>query len=544
MLAIEGSSSATELQRVVVVVAHELAHQWNGDIVTMGWWDALWLNEGFAARMEYLGTDFFRPSYGISQQFQSGTVIRALRADAFSAVQQLTQTVGSSASIEGQFSSISYQKGASIIRMVQAFLGDAVFFKGVNTYLKRYVFGNSEPLGLWQSLRDAAGLPSLPAWAQTYELQAGFPLIRVAWASGGSEALGAGVLQLSQARFFASPASSAAAAAAEVGRLYWVPLRFLSPGAARGAPSAVPDAAAAAASTPFTAASWGATVGTNAKPFSLKDDGWLKVGVNGTLYGRVTCECAAAAAAPPPLPPLPAPRARASAPPPIYPPPLTLPPRADPPSLWAALFTAARESQGGVSLLSPADRATLIDDYLTLAVSTALSSEGINSTAGLGFLAALLPGEREFEPLAAALLHVSVFSALLVPDVPLSTPDAALNDADPLAAPADRACFLSYSRFAAGLLDAALAYVTWDSVPGETPLITQLRASVLAAGAAVNHTATVQRARQLFAAYKDAGGYPDGGAALPVDVAAVVLNTAVRFGGETEHSLVLAWCKS
>ena len=504
MLAVEGVNSATELQRVVVVVAHELAHQWNGDIVTMAWWNALWLNEGFAARMEYLGTDFFRPAYGIGKQFQYGTVIRALRADAFSDVQQLTQDVDSSAAIEGQFSSISYQKGASVLRMVQTFLGDATFFKGINTYLKRYVFGNSEPLGLWQALRDAAGtVPSLPTWAQTYELQPGFPLVRVAWASSGSEASGSGVLQLSQQRFFASPASAAAAGAAEAARLYWVPLQFASPGAAR-AGSPLPAAAAAAAATPFTGATWGATVGAAGAPFDLALDGWLKVGVNGTFYGRVTY----------------------------------------PPSLWGALFAGAAAAQAGgggaaAALLTPADRATLLDDYLTLAESTALAGEGLNSTQGLSYLAALLPAEREYEPLSVALLHVSIFSALLVPDVPLDAPDA--ENADPLAAPADRACFLAYTRFAAQLLEGPLSYVTWDPIAGETPLITQLRASVLSAGAAVNHNGTVAQARALFAAYDAAGGYPSGAAALPVDVASVVLNTAVRFGGEAEYRKVLAW---
>jgi hypothetical protein len=135
---------------------------------------------------------------------------------------------------------------------------------------------------------------------------------------------------------------------------------------------------------------------------------------------------------------------------------------------------------------------------------------------------------------------VAVFSALLVPDVPPVVPDAPVN-VDPLAAAPDRACFLSWSRFAAQLLEPALAYVTWAAIPGETPLVTQLRASVLAAGAAVNHTATVATARALFLAYVAAGGYPAGAAALPVDVAAVVLNTAVRFGGDAEYLLVRGW---
>ena len=164
-----GVSSASELQRIAVVVAHELAHQWMGDIVTPAWWDALWLNEGFAARMEYLGTDHYAPSFGILQQFQFGTIIRALRADAFSDVQQLTQTVTSSALIEGQFSSISYQKGASVINMLQAYLRDLEgaagitppvptnsFFLGITTYLSAF-----EPCSLFTTQSPLQASPPL-----------------------------------------------------------------------------------------------------------------------------------------------------------------------------------------------------------------------------------------------------------------------------------------------------------------------------------------------------------------------------------------------
>ncbi len=86
MLGNETTSSQAELQRVAVVVAHELAHQWNGDIVTMAWWSSLWLNEGFASRMEFLGTDAWDPGFGIERQFQSADTLQALRADAFSQV--------------------------------------------------------------------------------------------------------------------------------------------------------------------------------------------------------------------------------------------------------------------------------------------------------------------------------------------------------------------------------------------------------------------------------------------------------------------------
>ena len=185
MLGNTSTSSQAELQRVAVVVAHELAHQWAGDIVTMAWWNSLWLNEGGASFFEFLGTAAWNPGFGIEQQFQSGDTLRALRADAFSKVQQLTQTVDSTAEIEGQFSAISYSKGAALLKCLQTWLAaqglPGAFFGGISAYLRANAYGAAEPASLWRSIAAAAGIDALVSWAQTYELQPGFPLVRVAW---------------------------------------------------------------------------------------------------------------------------------------------------------------------------------------------------------------------------------------------------------------------------------------------------------------------------------------------------------------------------
>jgi len=511
MLATVGANSASELQRVVVVVAHELAHQWMGDIVTMAWWSALWLNEGFASYMEFLGTDAFAPGFGIRRQFQFSDTIRALRADAASDVQQLTQSVTSSALIEGQFSGITYSKGAALIFTVRSAMEELEkrsaggrpnsFFIGINEYLTKYVFSNAEPTGLWSSLSDAAGVPALAAWAQSYELQPGFPLVQATWVDPGSGTSGEGSLTLTQSRFFASPASSSAATTTEAGRLYWVPLSFSSPGLSRvdgGLPAVV--TAARDPTQAFTGASWGVKI-----PLSLSNDGWVKIGVNASLYGRVNY----------------------------------------PSNLWAALLEAVATSaatgdsdSGSASFIPPTDRATLLDDYLTLAESTAFTSSsssggGITTSSGLKAVGATLAaGEVTYEVLTVLLSHINIFSGLLIPDVPLANADSL--SVDPFSSsPASYGCYLNYTKWAYTALTPALNYVTWAAIPGETPLTTLLRSSLLATASSLGHPATLATAFNYWNAFVSTG------TTIPVEVASIVLNTVGRWGTDDQWDKLL-----
>ena len=480
MLGNRTTSSQAELQRVAVVVAHELAHQWNGDIVTMYFWDSLWLNEGFASRMEFLGTDAWDPGFGIEAQFQSADTLRALRADAFSQVQQLTQAVDSSAAIEGQFSAISYAKGASLLKCLQTWLAaqgkpDA-FFAGVGAYLRANAYGSAEPASLWANLAAAAGVPALVGWAESYELQPGFPLVSVRWAA--PPVGGKGVLTFSQQRFFLSPASAAEAGAAEAARLYWVPLTFSG-----GKPGSAAVAAAVAASQDtaraFTGPEWAAQI-----PFSLATDGWLKVGINSTIYARVNY----------------------------------------PAALWKGLGSAAAASAAGnSSALTAADRAALLDDYMTFALSGAFVADGITAPAALDFAAAFMGAEGSYEALTVFLSAASTVAALLVPDVPIGRAGDA--SADPLALAGSRACFAALSAYARAQIAHAQAVLTWNATAGEAPITTSLRGAVLAAASYFNDTAVIATARALYAG---------GAASLPPDLAGVVLNTVVRYGTESD----------
>lgn len=481
MLGNQTTSSQAELQRVAVVVAHELAHQWNGDIVTMAWWDSLWLNEGFASRMEFLGTDAWDPGFGIEQQFQSADTLRALRADAFSQVQQLTQAVDTSAAVEGQFSAISYSKGAALLKCLQTWLAAQglpnAFFAGVSAYLRANAYSAAAPVSLWTSIASAAGVPALVAWAQSYELQPGFPLVSVQWTA--PPVGGKGVLTFKQQRFFLSPASAARAGAAEASCLYWVPLTFSG-----GAPGSAAVAAAIAASKDtskaFTGAAWAVQL-----PFDLAADGFIKVGVNSTIYGRVNY----------------------------------------PIELWTALGAAAAASASGASTaLTATDRASLLDDYVTFALSGAFVAEGITAPAALTFAAAFMGTESSYEALTVFLSAASTVAALLVPDVPIGA-GAGNPSTDPFAPAGSRACFTAFSAYARAQISHAQIALTWNATPGEAPITTSLRSAVLAAASYFNDTSVIAKARALYA-----GGVAN----LPPDLASVVLNTVVRFGSESD----------
>lgn len=199
----------------------------------MDWWNALWLNEGFATKTEYVGVDHLDPAFGISRQFQSSVILVAMRADAFATVQQLTQEVTSSAAVEAMFSAISYDKGGAILWMLQDWLRvqegaglapSGSFYSAVGAYLASHKFGNAAPTDLWAAFASASGIPPLAGWMAGYDETPGYAVVRLAWADPSSEATGVGVLTVSQSRFFASPYSAGRASPADVALLYWVPL--------------------------------------------------------------------------------------------------------------------------------------------------------------------------------------------------------------------------------------------------------------------------------------------------------------------------------
>ncbi|EDO30265.1 predicted protein, partial [Nematostella vectensis] len=146
------SASAADKQDVAIVVSHELAHQWFGNLVTMKWWNDLWLNEGFANYVEYMGTDHFAKDWKVLDQFVSETHQVALQVDSMANTHPISVPVTNPSQITEIFDAISYNKGSSVIRMLRNFLGDKAFQKGLEHYLKKHAYGNAEADDLWQAL--------------------------------------------------------------------------------------------------------------------------------------------------------------------------------------------------------------------------------------------------------------------------------------------------------------------------------------------------------------------------------------------------------
>jgi puromycin-sensitive aminopeptidase len=168
-------AARTELERVADVIAHELAHMWFGDLVTMGWWEGIWLNEAFATFMEMLCVDAFRPSWDRWIGFAPSREA-ALAIDAVHSTRPIEYPVGPPKEAEGMFDLLTYEKGASVLRMLEQHIGADVFRDGVRTYLKAHAYGNTVTTDLWDALEDASGQPVRDVM-NTFILQGGHPLI-------------------------------------------------------------------------------------------------------------------------------------------------------------------------------------------------------------------------------------------------------------------------------------------------------------------------------------------------------------------------------
>ncbi|KAM8988593.1 puromycin-sensitive aminopeptidase [Ara ararauna] len=172
------NSCSSSRQWVALVVGHELAHQWFGNLVTMEWWTHLWLNEGFASWIEYLCVDHCFPEYDIWTQFVSADYTRAQELDALDNSHPIEVSVGHPSEVDEIFDAISYSKGASVIRMLHDYIGDEDFRKGMNLYLKKFQQKNAATEDLWESLEEVSGKP-IAAVMNTWTKQMGFPLIYV-----------------------------------------------------------------------------------------------------------------------------------------------------------------------------------------------------------------------------------------------------------------------------------------------------------------------------------------------------------------------------
>ena len=183
-----------ELQRVADVVAHELAHMWFGDLVTMKWWNGLWLNEAFATFMEVAAVDAFRPQW---RRWDAFTTERAaaFAVDSLASTRPIEYPVSSPEEAEGMFDVLTYQKGASVLRMLEQYLGADGFRSGIRRYLAAHQFANAETTDLWDAIEEATGEP-VRRIMDSWIFQGGYPLVAVE-AGGGDRS----TVALSQRRF-------------------------------------------------------------------------------------------------------------------------------------------------------------------------------------------------------------------------------------------------------------------------------------------------------------------------------------------------------
>jgi len=171
-------ATRAELERVADVVSHENAHMWFGDLVTMQWWNGLWLNEAFATFMEMLAVDAWKPEW---RRWDSFTVSRAaaMQVDGLKSTRPIEFPVEKPEEAAGMFDVLTYEKGASVLRMLEQYLGADRFRDGIRLYLQRHQYANAETADLWNALEDSTKQP-VRALMDTWIFQPGYPLISVA----------------------------------------------------------------------------------------------------------------------------------------------------------------------------------------------------------------------------------------------------------------------------------------------------------------------------------------------------------------------------
>ncbi|XP_065203828.1 aminopeptidase N-like [Planococcus citri] len=225
MLYKEGVSTRFNKEDVATVVAHELAHQWFGNLVTPDWWSDLWLNEGFATYMEYIGTDNVEPTWKILDQFVVEELQSVLNLDALVSSHPISVQVSDPDEINEIFDGISYSKGASIIRMMDHFLTNKVFKQGLSNYLTKKAYHSATQDDLWDALTEEAhrvgvleNNVSVKQIMDTWTLQIGFPVITITRNYHNN------TITVTQSRFFMNSNNSSE----EDHSLWWVPLTYTS----------------------------------------------------------------------------------------------------------------------------------------------------------------------------------------------------------------------------------------------------------------------------------------------------------------------------
>uniref|UniRef100_A0AAY4B5J4 Aminopeptidase n=1 Tax=Denticeps clupeoides TaxID=299321 RepID=A0AAY4B5J4_9TELE len=186
LLFVEGVSSETNKEWIATIIAHELAHQWFGNLVTMNWWNEIWLNEGFATYMAYKGVDKVEPSWNVKDLIVINEVQEALEVDALTTSHPLCsaeEDIQTPSDIAGLFDVITYSKGAAVLRMLSYYIGENQFKMGIRSYLNEFKYSNVVQKDLWRHLQqavdDAHRLENVEDVMKSWTQQVGYPVVTV-----------------------------------------------------------------------------------------------------------------------------------------------------------------------------------------------------------------------------------------------------------------------------------------------------------------------------------------------------------------------------
>ena len=200
----EKTASYDAKQQVASVIAHEMAHQWFGDLVTMKWWNDIWLNEGFATWMSWKPLEAWKPEWNMGEQ-EIAETLGALNADSLPSVRTIRANAETPADIQALFDGIAYGKAASVLRMVEAYVGPEQFQNGVNAYLAKHAYGNATAEDFWNQIAETSGNP-VDRIMKSFTEQPGAPLISVTTECKGGKT----EVTLAQERYLSDAAKMAA----------------------------------------------------------------------------------------------------------------------------------------------------------------------------------------------------------------------------------------------------------------------------------------------------------------------------------------------
>lgn len=179
LLVDEGKTSVAIKKRAAEVIAHELWHQWSGNLVTMDWWNDLWLNESFATYMAYKAVADYKPEWKVWNDYVSGELATGLFKDSLKTTHPIEVEINNPDEIEEVFDEISYDKGGCVLRMLENYIGEEFFRQGVSHYLKKYSYSNSKASNLWEAIAEVSKNNKIKSIMKSWISEPGHPLISI-----------------------------------------------------------------------------------------------------------------------------------------------------------------------------------------------------------------------------------------------------------------------------------------------------------------------------------------------------------------------------